>query len=57
MRAGVQRGDVITKINDLTIDSPQDVNEALESGDLAAGLKVHIVNKEGSRVVFLRSEE
>lgn len=55
--AGVQAGDVITRINNADIRSSDDAREALGKADLSKGARVYVTNKEGSRMLFLRDED
>jgi serine protease Do len=53
--AGLQRGDVITRIGDADVASPKDVNDALAKADLTAGVRIHVTNKDGDRMLFLKT--
>jgi serine protease Do len=54
-QAGLQVGDLITKIGDQPVNSPQEVSAALSQADLGQGVRVHVINREGERVLFLRT--
>jgi serine protease Do len=54
-QAGLTIGDLITKIDSTEITSPRDVNTALSDADLTQGIKIKVVNREGSRMLFLKT--
>jgi len=54
--AGLQVGDVITKINTQPVNSASDAQELLSKDDLSKGARVYVTNKEGSRMLFLQSD-
>lgn len=53
-QAGMRTGDLITAIGDTPIKSPRDVPAALSKHDLKDGVKVRLVNEEGSKLLFLK---
>ena len=52
---GLRAGDVITRIDNKPIASPEDVSSALAKKDLAKGVKLMVSNRDGSRFVFIKS--
>ncbi len=54
--AGLRPGDLITRIGETPIKSPADVKTALTKDNLAAGVNVRIVNKEGTSMQFLKTK-
>jgi len=54
--AGLQVGDVITKINTQPVNSAEDAQQLLSKDDLSKGARVYVTNKEGSRMLFLQSD-
>jgi serine protease Do len=55
--SGLRPGDVITKIDNTPIKSPDDLNDALTKKDLSKGVKLYVTDREGSRFFFLKSSE
>jgi serine protease Do len=56
-RAGIRPGDVITEVGDTPIDSAKQATDALAKQDLSKGIRVTIVNQQGSNFALLKSEE
>ncbi|MFI5379974.1 MAG: trypsin-like peptidase domain-containing protein [Tepidisphaerales bacterium] len=54
-RAGIQAGDVITRIGNQDIKSTADAGEALKKVDVKKGVRLLIVNNEGSEMLFMQS--
>jgi serine protease Do len=54
-KAGVQAGDVITRIGNQDIKSTADASEALKKVDVKKGVRLLIVNREGSEMLFMQS--
>lgn len=51
---GVQRGDLITEINQKPVASLRDFNNALNEADLRQGVTVHLLREGVSRLVILK---
>ena len=56
-RAGIRPGDVITEVGDTAIESARQATEALAKQDLSKGIRVTIVNQQGSNFALLKDEE
>lgn len=54
-KAGFVPGDLITKIGDTDITDADSARKALAGGDLAKGIRLYVVNREGSRFIFVKS--
>jgi serine protease Do len=52
--AGLRPGDLITKVGETSVNSPQDVSKALTKDALGAGVRIYITNQEGQRLLFLK---
>jgi serine protease Do len=52
-KAGIVRGDLITKIGGQEVHSVQDARDALGKADLNKGVRMYVVNREASRFVFV----
>jgi serine protease Do len=52
-KAGIVRGDLITKISGQEVHSVQDARDALAKADLNKGVRLYVVNREASRFVFV----
>ena len=55
--AGVEVGDVITKVGGTEVDDAASCADAIGKGDPAKGIALHITNREGSRFVFIKSDQ
>ena len=53
--AGLQKGDLITKIGDTPVNSPADVSKALTKDELSEGVRIYVTNSEGQRLLFLKT--
>ena len=53
-RIGLRPGDVITRVGNKDITSADDAREALKGADFKKGIGLHILNREGQRMVFAR---
>jgi len=53
--AGLQAGDLITKIDSTPLKSVDDFREALSKKDLSKGVRLYVTNREGSRLLFLKT--
>ncbi len=54
-RAGIRPGDVITRIGDADIKNAEDAKKALTGIDIAKGVRIDLVNREGQRMVTIRN--
>ena len=54
-RGGLQRGDVITRVDDTPVTSPDDLNKALAKKDLSKGIALQVTNSTSMRSVFIKS--
>jgi serine protease Do len=54
-RAGLQAGDVITKIDDSPVSSADDVTQLLGKKDLSAGVTMYVANRDSMRSVFIKT--
>ncbi len=55
--AGIRPGDIITKIDDTSIKSADDAREALAKKDPSKGIKIYVTNRDGSQLLFLKTEK
>jgi len=53
-KAGLLAGDVIKRIGDQKITSADQAAAALKKADLAAGVRLYVASKDGSRFLFLQ---
>ena len=56
-REGIRPGDVITEVGKTQVNNAKDARDALGKADLAKGIRLYVVSREGSRFVFLQSEK
>jgi len=54
-QAGVQEGDLITKVGDADVKTAKDVSDALSKEDSQKGVSLHITNRAGTRSVFIEA--
>lgn len=54
-QAGIRVGDLITQVGDTTVTSPREFSNALAKLDLSKGVKIRVVNSEGTRSLFVRT--
>ena len=54
-KAGLQPGDVITRVGQQDIKSVTDASDALKKADVKKGVRLFIVNREGSEMLFMQS--
>jgi serine protease Do len=57
MRSGIAAGDMITRVDDTPINSPEELEEALSSKDLSKGVRVFWKNRESTRYAFIKSTD
>jgi serine protease Do len=55
-KAGFVQGDLITKIGTEEVVDADSAKEAIAKQDLSKGIRFYVVNREGSRFVFVKSE-
>src|SRR6185369_5263477 len=55
-REGIRPGDLITEIGKTQVTTPKEAREALAKADLAKGVRLYVVSREGSRFVFVQSD-
>jgi serine protease Do len=55
--AGLQQGDIITRVGDQRVRSPQDLAQALDDADLDKGVRLKIFSQGASRFVVLKSQD
>jgi serine protease Do len=55
--AGVNVGDLITKVGSTAVDDASSAADAISKGDASKGIALHITNREGSRYVFIKTEQ
>ena len=53
--AGLQDGDIISRVGDSDVQSPQDFSQALEGADLGKGVRLQIFSQGSSRFLVLKS--
>ena len=53
-RAGIQPGDLITRVGDMDIKSGADLSAAIKKADLTKGVPVYIINAQGEKMVTVR---
>jgi serine protease Do len=56
-KAGIVQGDLITKVGTQEVTSAEDAKSAIAKMDLSKGIRFYVVNREGSRFVFIKSEK
>ena len=56
-KAGLQAGDVITRVGGRTVTDAGSANAALAKGDTKQGVRLYITNADGSRFVFVQDEQ
>jgi serine protease Do len=56
-KAGLQPGDLITEVGKQHVANAQEARDALAKQSLAAGIRMYITNRDGSRFVFLRDQK
>ena len=56
-RAGIRPGDIITEVGDTPVESAKQATDALAKQDLSKGIRVTIVNQQGSNFALLKDEE
>ncbi len=52
-KAGLRVGDLITKVGDKAVNSPDEAVAALKSQDLKKGIGLTVVSREGTRLAFV----
>jgi serine protease Do len=50
-------GDVITKVGDTAVHNAKEAKDALAKADLSKGIRLYVVSRDGSRFVFIQSDE
>jgi serine protease Do len=55
LMAGLNSGDLITRIDTTPVTSPEDLDEALASKDLTKGVRIYVTSGQGTRYVFVRA--
>ena len=55
--AGLRAGDVVTRVENTNVASPDDFNNALSKRDLKKGIKLYVTNREGTRFAFIKPSE
>ena len=56
-KEGIRPGDVITKVGAKAVTNAKEAREALKEADLAKGVRLYVVGREGSRFAFIQTEE
>jgi serine protease Do len=56
-KAGLQQGDLITKIGGKSVNDAGEAAAALSKADVKKGIRLYITNAEGSRFVFLQQDD
>ncbi|MEO6437284.1 MAG: trypsin-like peptidase domain-containing protein [Tepidisphaeraceae bacterium] len=56
-REGLRPGDVITEIGKTPVANAKEAREALTKADLAKGVRLYVVSRDGSRFVFVQKEK
>jgi serine protease Do len=54
-RVGVRPGDLITRVGSTDVKSADEARTALKDVDLAKGVRLHLLNREGEKMVTIRS--
>jgi S1-C subfamily serine protease len=54
-QAGLRVGDVITRIDNVPVESPTDVSDILAKKDLSTGVTLIVTSRESTRSVFIKS--
>lgn len=53
--AGLEAGDLITKVDATPVKTLDEVRDALAKKDLSKGVRIFVTNREGSRLLFLKA--
>jgi serine protease Do len=56
-KAGLLQGDIITQVGKTTIETADDLLDALEKEDLKKGIRLYVTNATGSRFIVVSSEK
>ncbi len=56
-QVGVRQGDIIVSVNGSDIASVEDFNNAVDSADLSAGVRMRVYRDGGTRFVFMKSNK
>jgi serine protease Do len=56
-KAGLQPGDLVTRVGGSQVESADDAAKALGKEDVKKGVRLYITNDQGSRFVFLQKDE
>jgi serine protease Do len=56
-KAGLQPGDLITRVGNESVTTAKDAADALSKQDASKGVRLYVTNKDGSRFVFLQNEQ
>jgi serine protease Do len=56
-QAGLRVGDLITRVNDRRITTADEAIAAIGEADLAAGVRLWVTSRQGSRLVFIRDAQ
>lgn len=54
--AGVQPGDLITKVGSESVSNAQDASEAVTKANVKKGIRLYVTNREGSQFVFIQKD-
>lgn len=55
-KAGLQPGDLITRVGNETVNNADDAAAAISKQDVTKGIRLYITNREGSRFIFIQKE-
>jgi S1-C subfamily serine protease len=55
--AGLQRGQVITRIGGTEVHNAQEAADALDKADLKKGVRLQVATRFGSRYFFVQEEQ
>ena len=56
-QAGLRPGDVITQVNQQSVNSAHDAAQDLAKADLSKGVRLLVTNREGSELIFMQSSQ
>jgi serine protease Do len=55
--AGLLAGDLVTKVNDTEVTNAEEANTAIKAASLKEGISLSVIDKEGTKSVFVQVEE
>ncbi len=53
-RVGIRPGDLITRVGDTEVTNVEEASKAIKEADLAKGVRINLLNREGEKMVTIR---